>query len=136
MANYKRVTNSFVTFSGITKPFPEDQAFKILYYAFVGGSVEKSLFDQEDALVYIVPTGKTFKMIGFNASHASNTLLRKWYQGDTINAITTFKLDWTSPGYIGNSDVYAQIDFAADKYVTFDPLLAGINWIQAVGYEE
>ncbi len=135
MTNYKPRFAIYTTFSAITTPWPETQTFKILSYPFANSAVEQSLRDEEDNADYVVPTGKTFNMIGFIVSHTTQALTRNWYQSDTADALTTLKSQWTAPGFAGTSEVFTNMTFAAGKYITFDPTLSGINFVQAIGYE-
>jgi len=87
---------------------------------------------------YQVPSGKVFRVIGLKTTHASGTGTANVYQGDTANAITTFKTAVYMSGAEGTIEEYPlTISFAATKYVTLDPSIGNCcGSLILIGYEE
>ncbi len=135
MVNYKNVFVNTFTFQGVARTKAITDKIIILYFDIALGGVEKSLFDSATALVYQVPTGKTFKILGILIESAATTT-SKIYQGDSQDAITTLKQNFTPTNVAGLFTYAVNIDIAADKYVSYDPIATNkIYYIQAIGVE-
>ncbi len=138
MTNYKPFHTSF-NIGGQTIPIPELATVKLLTDRTNLSSAADSATDLADNLVYSVPTGKTFHLIGMRlvmgADITSNILL---YEGATENAETTLKSTILLPSLAdwGHNYEWYFIDvtFAAGTFIVLKPT-ASVEYTWFLGYE-
>ncbi len=135
MTNYKHVGYNYTNFGAVQLAHPPSRELLTLFFNFGTTNNEKSLFNSVTNLVYVVPSGKTFTLVGIVADLTNSSPARLIYESATQDAKTTEKLNIGAPLVAGRYFYTCKIDFAEDTYVTYDPVLAGSPHIQMVGYE-
>ncbi len=104
----------------------------ILFYNFALSTTDRSLADDDGS--YVVPTGKTFRILAARIIHDSLAGPGDIYQGDTEDAITSHKwaFNWRTSKV--SDEFPVQIDIAAGKYTTFNVTAANIFYVSVYGY--
>ncbi len=135
MANYKQRPFNIISLGGITIQLDKSFTIKSLNEPVANSNAPDSFRDISN-VTYVVPSGKTFHMVGVRiiigqATGGSLVI----YQGDTEDAITTQKISVTLPSSIGVFEYSILPTFAAGKYITIDPSGTVIENIECLGYE-
>ncbi len=138
--NYKTKLPSF-TFQGYEVSIPANAIPMCLYDQVDNASGADGMIDFETNGVYVVPTGKTFRMLGvilWSSVSASVGDALTISQGDTENAETLSKLVIKLNLLDSQKTVYPVTHletFSTGKYITYKPNTTNVEMIMILGYE-
>ncbi len=138
MTNYKYRTTDNIIVAGITKELnPVTDTPMMLYYPHNLGGAPQSLrgISSQDA-DYSVPAGQTYRVVGIRLHHTATSGIIRFYEGDTLDAVTTIRAIITTPTFAGTTEYYFQNTFliSSEKFLTSDPAAANINGVETIGY--
>jgi len=135
MGNYKPWAHTAISGGGIVKPQQHD----LITLSVQGGLLTTvfSLLQDSTNIQYVVPSGKTFNLIMAICNVSAVGGKGIFWQGATDGAKTILKWRIANPTIGGQFIHYSMppITFAEDTYVTYDPTVANMEGIVAVGYE-
>ncbi len=142
MTNYKPHITESITINGCKIWVPNTARILSLYDQTDGSNTADTFqtLNGSTPVDYQVPAGKNFILVGIIMQHNATAANLKIYSAEAANGIDEVIWGMFTPNFAGRLELYnhdhsTTNDVEGGNYLTLKPSTAGLETVQAIGYE-